>query len=72
MLNINISSNETFSTVSQFSHVDYVIVTVLLLVSLAIGIFIALFDHGGKTTDDFLFGSFRMSILPVALSLLAR
>lgn len=72
MLSDNISSNETFSTVSHFSHVDYAIVTVLLLVSLAIGIFIAFFDNGGKTTDDFMFGSFRMTIIPVALSLLVR
>lgn len=72
MLSDNISSNETFSTVSHFSYVDYAIVTVLLLVSLAIGIFIAFFDNGGKTTDDFMFGSFRMPIIPVALSLLVR
>lgn len=66
------SINGTVSAVVEFSHIDYAIITVLLLISLAIGVFIAFFHNGDRTTDDFLFGSFNMEILPVALSLLAR
>lgn len=71
-MNDSDSFNGTASAVVEFSHVDYAIVTVLLLISLAIGVFIAFFHNGGQTTDDFMFGGFNMSILPVALSLLAR
>lgn len=71
-MNDSDSFNGTVAAVVEFSHVDYAIVSVLLSISLAIGVFIAFFHNGGKTTDDFMFGSFNTSILPVALSLLAR
>lgn len=64
------SFNVTVASVVKFYHVDYGIVTALLLISLAIGVFIEFFYNGGRTTDDFMFGSFQ--ILPVAFSLLAR
>lgn len=62
----------TISTKAEFSLIDYSIIITLLLLSLAIGIFIAFFRDGCRTTDDFLFGSYNMRSIPVALSLLAR
>lgn len=66
------SVNDTVSTVVQFTHIDYAIIISLLLVSLVIGVSIAFCHNGGRTTDDFLFGSYKMYSVPVALSLLAR
>lgn len=71
-MNQNGSSNEISFAFVQFTHIDYVIVTTLLLISLAIGIFIGYFHNGDRTTQDFLFGSFKMKSIPIALSLLAR
>lgn len=71
-MNISIPFNDTISSTVHFTHIDYAIVAVLLFVSLAIGVFIAVFHNGNKTADDFLFGDFKMKCLPVALSLLAR
>lgn len=60
------------STVVQFSQIDYVIIISLLLISLVIGVLIGFSHNGGQTTEDFMFGSFKMKSVPVALSLLAR
>lgn len=63
---------ETISTLAEFSLIDYAIIITLLCLSLAIGIFIAFYRDGCETVDDFLFGNYRMTSIPVALSLLAR
>lgn len=69
---IRTAAMETLTSSDQFTPVDYAIIIALLSVSLAIGLFIGMFKNGSKTVDDFLFGGFKMSFLPVALSLLAR
>lgn len=70
---LSIPFNDTnLLSVIHFTRVDYAIIIALLFVSLAIGAFIALFQNANKTSDDFLFGGFKMQCLPVALSLLAR
>lgn len=56
----------------QFTEIDYAIVISLMIISLAIGAFVAFSHNDGLTVDDFMFGSFKMKIVPVALSLLAR
>lgn len=66
------SSDGLIETVTQFNRLDYAIIISLLVISLVIGIFIAFYNDGGKTMDDFLFGGFNMKSIPVALSLLAR
>lgn len=63
---------ETISTLADFSLIDYAIIITLLSLSLAIGIFIAFYRDGCRTVDDFLFGNYKMTSIPVALSLLAR
>lgn len=71
-MNKNDSLSNAISSVIQFTDIDYVIVISLLLISLAIGVFIAFWHNGKRTTDDFLFGNFKMKCVPVALSLMAR
>lgn len=50
--------------------VDYVLFSLLLIVSLGIGLYSALKGKGNKTTEDFLVGGRQMSPIPVAISLL--
>lgn len=71
-MNMDIPLNDTTSSAVDFTRVDYFVIVALLCVSLAIGVFIAVFQNGSKTTDDFLFGGFKTKCLPVAMSLLAR
>lgn len=71
-MNATVSFNDTISSVIHFTRVDYAVIIALLFISLSIGVFIAIFHNANKTSDDFLFGDFKMKCLPVALSLLAR
>lgn len=72
-MNKNVSLIDAVSSSAvQFTEIDYVIVISLMIISLTIGAFTAFSHSGGLTMDDFLFGSFKMKIIPVALSLLAR
>lgn len=71
-MNKNDSLVDIASSIVKFTEFDYAIIISLMLISLAIGVYIAFFHNGGQTTDDFLFGSFKMKSIPVALSLLAR
>lgn len=71
-MNQSDSISDTVATLVHFSGIDYVIIILLLLVSLVIGVFVAFFHNGEQTSDDFMFGNFKMKSAPVALSLLAR
>lgn len=71
-MNASIPINDTISSAIHFTRVDYAIIVALLFISFLIGVFIAIFRNAEKTSDDFLFGGFKMKCLPVALSLLAR
>lgn len=55
----------------RFGTVDYVIFILTLVVSAAIGIFYAWRDKKRQSTDNFLLGGRKMSIVPVTLSLMA-
>lgn len=56
---------------STFSLVDYVVFTLLLVFSLAIGLYHACRGWGKHTVGQLLLADRRMGCLPVALSLLA-
>lgn len=71
-MNNSYTHRDTLAAFLEFSSIDYAIIVALLVLSLAIGIFIAFYRDGCRTTDDFLFGSYKMSSVSVALSLLAR
>ena len=56
-------------TDSFFHIVDYVVLVLFVLISMAIGVYYGLFKKQ-KTTEEYLLGNRNMHMLPVALSLL--
>lgn len=54
---------------SHFSILDYIVFCLLLITSLAIGVYHGV--KGNKTTEDFLLASKDMSPVPIALSLIS-
>nr|KAG5714194.1 hypothetical protein BaRGS_018411 [Batillaria attramentaria] len=56
-------------TMNRFHWADYVVTVGMLLISLGIGFFFAVFRGGQKTKVEYLLGSRQMSMLPVCLSL---
>lgn len=54
-----------------FHIADYVVLTVLLLLSLGIGIYYAFSGGRQKSKEEYLVGDRNMSVLPVAMSLFA-
>ena len=56
---------------TKFSAADYVVFTLVLIISAAIGLFYGCRGGGQKTTKDFLMGGRSMSVFPVSLSLLS-
>ncbi len=56
---------------SDFSPWDYVVFSLVLALSAAIGIFYGCTGGKQKTTQEFLMADRQMTVLPVALSLLA-
>lgn len=62
---------DTDTVTSTFSLVDYVVFVLLLVFSLAIGLYHALRGWGQHTVGQLLMADRKMSCLPVALSLLA-
>ena len=59
------------SGVTTFSILDYVVFSVVLGISVAIGFYHAFAGGGQRTTSEFLFADRSMSALPVALSVFA-
>ena len=59
------------ATENTFSVWDYVVFSLVLLLSAAIGIFYGCTGGKQKTTKEFLMADRKMNFLPVALSLLA-
>lgn len=57
---------------ADFKVIDYSVLIILLLASLAIGIYYGFFDRHEKTMMEYLMGGRRMRALPVAISLVAR
>ena len=53
----------------KFHLADYVILTVFLFISLAIGVYYGIIKKQ-RTTEEYLFGNRQMSLVPVAVSLL--
>ncbi|XP_059181535.1 sodium-coupled monocarboxylate transporter 1 [Centropristis striata] len=56
---------------SSFAVADYVVFSLMLLVSAAIGVYYAWADRGQRSSGDFLMGGRRLTALPVSLSLAA-
>lgn len=64
-------ASDTSMVTSTFSLVDYVVFILLLVLSLAIGLYHACRGWGRHTVSQLLMADRKMSCLPVALSLLA-
>lgn len=64
-------TSDTDVVTSTFSLVDYVVFVLLLVLSLAIGLYHAFRGWGQHTVGQLLMADRKMSCLPVALSLLA-
>ncbi|CAH6786916.1 sodium-dependent multivitamin transporter [Phodopus roborovskii] len=65
------TTSDTSKVVSTFSVVDYVVFGLLLVLSLAIGLYHACRGWGRHTVGELLLADRKMGCLPVALSLLA-
>ena len=57
---------------AYFSALDYSVFIVLLLCSLAIGIYFGFFSKELQTAEDYLIGGHKMKVFPIAISLMAR
>lgn len=57
-------------TVIEFHAVDYLIFFLTILISLSIGVYHAFTGGKQKTTSEFFVGDRKMSVLPVALSMM--
>lgn len=55
-----------------FGWIEYTIFAVVVILSMAIGVFYGFFKKNNKTNEDFLVGGRSMSIFPVTLSLVCR
>ena len=53
-----------------FHIADYVVFVITIVISLGIGIFYALSGGRQRTTSEFLVGNRKMTVLPVAISLM--
>lgn len=59
-------------TANLFSHVDYFVFGALLLCSVAIGLYFGICNRQKQTTEEYLHGSHRMQVVPIAISLVTR
>lgn len=55
---------------TKFSTVDYAVFSLMLVVSIGIGLYSAIKSRHKTSTQEYLLGGRKMSPLPVALSLL--
>lgn len=56
----------------NFASTDYFVFFILLLLSMAIGIYFGYFDGKEGTTEEYLLGGRNMQVIPIAISLIAR
>lgn len=66
--------NFSDSVVEQayFARIDYSILIVTLICSIAIGIYFGFFSKSLETAEDYLVGGHKMKVLPIAISLVSR
>ncbi|KAK4876630.1 hypothetical protein RN001_009136 [Aquatica leii] len=55
-----------------FSWFDYILFTGMLIISMAIGIYFGFFGKKQRTADEYLKGSKQMTVVPIAISLIAN
>lgn len=67
---MNMTGN--FESAGYFAPIDYCVLVVTLVASMAIGIYFGFFSKSLKTAEDYLVGGHKLKIVPVAVSLMAR
>lgn len=60
------------TTIPKFLWYDYVFVTIMLGISIGLGIFFGCFSKKQSTANEYLLGGKQMKVIPVVLSLIAR
>ncbi|KAH8313671.1 hypothetical protein KR067_009995 [Drosophila pandora] len=68
-----LTANATVVPDSQFifNSTDYVVFSLMLSISAAIGVYFGFFAKGEDTTEEYLMGGKRMKTIPIAISLVA-
>lgn len=68
----NLSETLNKMTTVSFSWYDYILFSMMLALSAAIGIYFGCFGTKQSTAGEYLLGNKRMKVFPVAVSLVAR
>ncbi|SPP82652.1 blast:Sodium-coupled monocarboxylate transporter 2 [Drosophila guanche] len=73
LLNATIPAAAAVAVDSQFvfNSTDYVVFSLMLSISAAIGVYFGFFAKGEDTTEEYLMGGKRMKTIPIAISLVA-
>ncbi|XP_034662722.1 sodium-coupled monocarboxylate transporter 2 [Drosophila subobscura] len=73
LLNATIPAAAAAAADSQFvfNSTDYVVFSLMLSISAAIGVYFGFFAKGEDTTEEYLMGGKRMKTIPIAISLVA-
>ncbi|KAH8332877.1 hypothetical protein KR074_012352 [Drosophila pseudoananassae] len=68
-----LAGNATVVPDSQFifNSTDYIVFSLMLSISAAIGVYFGFFAKGADTTEEYLMGGKRMKTIPIAISLVA-
>ena len=63
---------EIFSDQLTFGLVDYIVFVLMLVVFAGMGVYFGFASKSKNTTEEYLMGGRNMSIIPIAISLVAR
>lgn len=70
-MSLHSSNIVSYSKNFTFGFEDYLILSLMLVISTAIGIYFGFFSVKNNTVDEYLLGGKRMTIWPIAISLIA-
>lgn len=71
MSSIQVSVEEMGLVLQRFSWPDYIIFVIMLAICFAIGIYFGFIDKA-TSSEDYLIGGRKMTVVPISLSLIAR
>lgn len=68
----DVKMNSTLETITKFNWIEYTTFASLLSVSALIGIYYGCIKGNQNTVSEYMLGGKKMSIFPIAMSLVAR
>lgn len=71
IMNFTTHPQMVYNSVVHLQVVDYVILVIMLLFSLAVGVYFAFFGTGQQTPNEYFKGNSNMPIIPLVLSIMA-